>query len=195
MVEIIPKVPKKNKSLQNILFIISLALLITATLAYFGLGNFQKKESQISKDLKNSLLEKTINQERNAKKQEVSIFQNKINSFGLLLDKHQGSSNFFKVFEENIHPKVWFSEIDLNAEKFEVFLSGDAESFQSISQQLALFREFTDIQNVDLLDVSINEKGLIDFSLSFSISPKVFASIDVFRQNNTEDTEDTEDTE
>ena len=173
MVEIIPKPIEKIPPWQKKLFYFSIFLFIALLLVYFILSSFEKKSGNILSELKEALLNGKTPEMSSLEKENLNE-QKKIKSISPLLKFHLFPSKVFEFFEINTHPKVLFSEINLNSLKSIARLSGQTDSFLTLGQQLAIFEQNPLIEKVNINQVSITKTGEIEFSLNFSFNPKIF---------------------
>jgi hypothetical protein len=173
MIEIIPKPTTKKFSWQNFLFYLSIALMIAAILGYFILNNIFKKTIQTFNDLDEKLAKLKTPEELNLEK-EVLNYSKKIKDFSILINNHLAVSNSFNLLEKLTHPRVWFFDIEVNSKDAKISLSGEAEDFPALGQQLLIFKKEKRIQNVELSKVSLAEGGRIKFELNLSLSPEIF---------------------
>lgn len=173
MVEIIPKPIAKMPKWQKFLFYFPIALLILAILGYFILNNIFEKKIQTFNDLDETLAKLKTPEELNLEK-EVLNYSKKIKDFSILIDGHLASSNFFSLLEGLTHPEVWFSNIELKSKEAKVSLSGVAENFPALGQQLIIFKKEKGIQDLELSKVSLAEGGRIKFELNLSLLPEIF---------------------
>lgn len=172
-IEIIPRKTVVLSSWLKILFYILIGLIITSILSYFILGHFQR-ESLIA--FKN--LEEKINKERTSQRivqeEEILNYQKKINDFGFLLSYHLFPSKFFTFLEKTSHPRVLFSQTNLNPSESLAILSGQAESFLVLGQQLQILKRESSIKNVSLSKISLGERGGVNFTLTLSFNTEFF---------------------
>ena len=173
MIEIIPKPAPKTPLWQNILFYVSLSLLVISVICYFGLSHFQKKSFQTLKALDQEMAAKQTSEDK-ALEAEVISYKKKIGDFSVLLSQHQMASKFFGAFEKMVHPRVWFSDFNLDLEKCKVTVSGSTDSFWTLGQQLLIFKRQPLIKEVNLSGVSIGTEGDIRFAFNLLFSPKIF---------------------
>jgi len=170
--EIIPKQTPRVPPWLDILFYLSVGLLVLSFIAYFLLNN-SIKTSQ--KNL--ATLEETLSKEVSEKatlKNEILTYQKKIKDFSGLINGHLKSSKIFVFIEEKCHPKVWFNEFTLNTEKGNVMLSGEAQSFESLGQQMLILRDEKMVKSIELGDVSLSKEGKISFNLNIFFNPSIF---------------------
>jgi len=173
MIEIIPKPAQKLPLWQNILFYFSIAVLIASFLSYFVLDNFIKNSQKILQELGETLArEKTGSQL--LLEEEVFNYQKKIADFSQLLQSHLFTSKTLGLLERNSHPKIWFSQYNLDSTKGILALSGEAEDFSVLGQQLLIFKKEPFIKGLDLSTISIGRKGRVDFTLNLSLDPHLF---------------------
>lgn len=173
MIEIIPKPAQKLPLWQNILFYFSLSLVLAVFLSYFILGNYIKNAALTLKDLEGTISKEKTSAERTLEK-EVFGYQKKITDFSQLIGTHLFTSNTFTFLEKVSHPQVWFVQFNLDSEKKRAVLTGQADNFQALGQQLLILKEKPEIQNFDLSNISIGRKGKVDFVLELSFNPAIF---------------------
>lgn len=173
MVEIIPKPPIKLPAWLNGLFYFSLFLFLATVVSFFIFSNSSKNYRV---ELEN--LEKSITEQRTPEiltlEQEISGYQEKIANFSILLQNHLFPSNLLKFWEKMSHPKVWFSQFSLNSSEGQLTLTGSADSFLSVGQQLLILKEEPLIKSFNLSDISISKKGEVEFTLNVFLNPKIF---------------------
>ena len=170
-IEIIPKPPKKVPFRLNILSYISIGLLVSTILSYFLLDYFQKNVNQDLEEITASFLVPRTPQEQELEGSIVQ-YQRKINDFVLIFNRHQTNSSFFTFLEEITHPNVIFSQFDLT--KPSVSLSGTAENFVVLGQQLLIFQNNSKILKTNLSTISLGEEGRIGFTFNLTLLPKTF---------------------
>ncbi len=173
MVEIIPKQIERAPSWQKALLYVSMILLAVVILAC-SISAYSYKKSLATL----SLLEETIASEKTTEKvlleKDVVGWEKKINDFSVLGDNHYFVSKFFTLIEENCHPRVWFSKLNLDALSNSFSVSGYTDNFASLGQQLIIFKNNPIFKNVTLNQVSINKNGQVEFGLNIILDPKVF---------------------
>jgi len=94
MIEIIPKPAKKLPLWQDILFYISIALLLVTILSYFILAHFLKNSEKVLQDLDQRLAWEKTAEELSLEKEVIS-WQKKTEDFKKLIKEHILASNFF----------------------------------------------------------------------------------------------------
>lgn len=143
--------------------------LIVFIFYFFIVGSIERTKKNIE-DLKSKFLAKT--EEERKLEESIISYQQKIKDFSFLLNNHKKTSNFFEILEDLTHPQVWFSNFKFNSEGI-IGLEGQAESYEAVSQQLKIFQENPNFQEVKLEDVSLIGPNQIKFRLSAFIRPEV----------------------
>ncbi|MDO8436198.1 MAG: hypothetical protein Q7S82_02320 [bacterium] len=171
--EIIPKKPSQYSVWFNILLYISLILFVFVLVVFLIFNNSVKNSQKVLKNTEDNLA-KEDTPEKAALKKEIAAAQKKINDFSGLIDQHLANTEPFKFIERKTHPRVWFSQINISSREGTVSLSGETKSFESLGQQLMIFREETLVRSVALKNVAIGKEGRIVFDLSISLAPEIF---------------------
>jgi len=173
MVEIIPRRVAPLPFWLKILFYLLVTLLVISLLSFLILSSFQRRSA---KTLQN--LELEISQERTPQRilleSKILTEQKKIDNFTRLLETHYLASKIFPFLEENSHPQVWFSQLDINPKEGQVIVSGLAKSFSALGQQIYIFQKEALVQDLKLSEVALGKGGEIEFTLDFSFDPKFF---------------------
>lgn len=172
-IEIIPKKAPKLPLGLNILFYFSIVLVLVSFSGFFILNHLEKKSADNLQNLEEVLAKKKTPKET-ALEEEILKYQKKINNFSILINLHQSPLNSFSVLERTSHPKVQFTNFSLNSEEFEIVLSGKTESFQTLGQQVLIFKNENLIKDVNLSKLSIGKEGGAEFTLSLSLDPEIF---------------------
>jgi len=182
-IQIIPKEAAKLPLWQNILFYFFIGLVFTILAGYGVLYHFTKKAVEDFENMKKTIEQARTPQMNDLEKQ-MKSYEEKTEDFSSILDSHKIVSNFFGDFnkktgflEKNTHPKVFFSEMNFDLTKETVTLLGQTEDFQTVGQQISLFKkeELKEIvKSIQLSKVEIDKDGKIDFTLIISFNPKLF---------------------
>ena len=170
-IEIIPKPLAREPVWLNIVFYISIGLLVSIILSYLLLDYFQRNTERVVEEVKASLLVFQTSEEQELERS-ILRYQKKIDDFAFILKQHQVNSNFFTFFEEITHPEVRFSSINLT--KSSAQLSGEAENFVVLNQQLLIFQTDPKISNTSLSQVSLGREGKVGFTFTLTLSPEIF---------------------
>jgi len=181
-IQIIPKEAAKLPLWQNILFYFSIGLVLSVLAAYGVLYHFTQKAIEDAKNIDISIQQGKTPQIVSLENQ-MKSYSNRVDDFSSLISNHDFSSNFFGNFEQKTgilekltHPKVSFQEMDFNADGNSVSLSGLADNFEIIGQQVTLFRSENMISSVVLSRAGINNDGKIEFTLNIYFNPELLKS-------------------
>lgn len=174
MVEIIPKKQAGEIPFSNIFLFAAGALLLTAVFGYVIV-------IRINAGLLNNLnnLEDNIAQlgTRDDRVVEARVFDTEkmVKNFAVLLASRRKSSNFFENFASLIHPRVWLSELDLDAANLKASVSGESPNFKILEQQLIFLRNQENfIESLELSKATIGKDGKAEFKINFNFKPEIF---------------------
>ena len=169
MVELIPKEAPQIPRWLNIVFYFALLILFSSIISFFVLGNSIKSGQNKLEELRTDFFESRT-PERVSLEKEILTYEKKLTDFSSLAPYHLENSNFFNLLEDKTHPKVWFSRISFDTEQGRLSFSGLTQSFETLGQQILIFKGESSINSVSLEKVSIDKTGRINFDLSFSFN-------------------------
>ncbi|MDP2663939.1 MAG: PilN domain-containing protein [bacterium] len=169
MTELIPKQAPEIPKWLNVLFYFSLALLALTIASFFILNSSVNNRQEILEDLNQILLSKKT-PERMAMEEEILNYEKKLKDFSFLAEGHSEISGLYLLIEESTHPQVWFSQFTLDAEENMVSISGKAQNFEVLGQQMLILGEKDFVRNLYLDSAGINKQGKVDFALTFNPS-------------------------
>jgi hypothetical protein len=172
-IEIIPKEAAKLPLWQNILFYVSIAVLLAVILCYGILYKLGEKASITLKEREN-LYEQNKTPEILSLESEILDYKNKISAFSNLISQHKFSSTFFQFLEKITHPKVVFLEMDFNVKDNKITLFGQTDSFLTLGQQIMIFKQQNMIKNVQLSNIGISKEGKVEFNIDITLDAKLF---------------------
>ena len=172
MAQIIPQM-KRGESVngKNIFFFFALFFLFAVLGVYFIIGYFQSKALENLSQINQAIAETQSSENKDAKKR-VEKAKEKIDTFSLLINKHQEATKVFSLLEKDIHPNVYFFSFSADTEASTIIVSGSAKTFQSLGQQIFIFEADPVIKEVSLSGVSITSTGGIRFTFNIMYSPK-----------------------
>jgi len=181
-IEIIPKTGIRRPTLLiNLPFSIGIILLILAVLGYFFLQNNIKNSSENLKNLEESISGKRTSEVENIEK-EISDWRQKIEDYNILFAGHRESSNLFESLEKITHPKIWWTDFKFNPSlSNNLKLTGVAQDFSTLQQQIIILGNENYIKNIILDKVSLIKGGQVEFDLEISVDP-VFLKPELFSQ-------------
>jgi hypothetical protein len=174
MIDIIPKPVKETPRWQILLFYILVLILITLIVVYFALGWFITDKKTYKQTVENDIAAGKSSEEVKKEKR-VLGYRSKIKRFIPFFEEHIFSTNFFNFLEANTHPRIFFFNIDLTTAIKRVSLSGQADSFLTLGQQLFILEESTLIEELALGNVSIPKGGGVEFNLQITFKPELFS--------------------
>lgn len=175
-IEIIPKTktkPEKELSLPDIFFYLFLVLFVILLLAYAGLEYSWRKGEKHLEELKENIAQKQA-AEINVLEKEILEAKKKIDDFSSLVEFYPKTSRFFEFLETVCHKEVFFSDIDVNTEETSAIISGKAENFRILGEQLLILKKEKLIKKAELNRLFIAKEGGVDFEIVLSLDPKVF---------------------
>lgn len=167
-IEIFPKTRIKKPQWAVVLLAFSLVLLLVLASTYFYFVRASgKTEEEIEK-------KKQVLAGQEELEEELLLTERKINSFRELLSQHRDIVNVFEFLEAVCHPKVQFENFDLDVSQRSVAVSGRAQSFISLGQQLLILKGEDVLKDVILSDISLSEEGGVSFNLALVFNYEIF---------------------
>lgn len=166
----------KKELLKDVIFYISLSLLISAVLCYFifsaKISSQKRAISQIDASMS------TIGTDLQ-KQKEAAIFsyRKKIDDFANLMANHKSALNILNFLEQQTMPRVWFNRFNLSEKDKSIILSGEAESVEVLSHQVMVLESNQYVKKIDVLSSSIGDSGRVTFNLNAVLDPKIFIPI------------------
>ena len=171
-IEIIPKKPEpKRITLGDIFFYLLIVLAIACLAVYFILGQIGKKANEKLAYYQGELAKKNADDE--ALEKRIILVRDKINDFALLRKKHVYVSNVLLFLEKYVHPNVILTKFSFKVANSSIALSGEADSFVALGQQIGLFEKGEMVNGVSLKQVSVTREGNIVFDVEISFSPSI----------------------
>jgi len=172
-IEIIPKPAERIPDLQRFLLYFSIFTLLGLVIGYFVLVYYQNKSEAYLQELESSL-QSAKTPEFISLEKEILNSKKKIQDFTSLLEQHIFNSKVFEFLELKTHPKIYFYQADLDSQNSELRLSGQADSFLALGQQLSIFEAEPSIEKLSLSQVNVSKGGKVDFGLSLNFNSKIF---------------------
>ena len=173
MVNLIPRPIKRISKKQKALLYFLVFTIISLTTAYIFLisleGQAQNNLEKIERQITAQKTTKIINLEKTVKE-----YKKEIDVYAPYLSNHILVTKFFDFLEANTHPKIYFDKASIRVLLDDVSLSGKADSFLSLGQQLMIFNNSPMVKNVTLSNISLSEEGSIIFTLNISLDSNLF---------------------
>ena len=109
-----------------------------------------------------------------ADQEEFLGFYSQLANLQTILDNHVVSSRLFTWLERNTNANVFFDNFSLNSEGRLLSLSGVAESYQALVEQLEAFRQSPEVKDVSLRGSGLDE-ARVRFQISITFHTELFA--------------------
>lgn len=170
-IEIAPKPKIRVPLWATVLLWLCLISLVALLASYIY---FKKESEKLSENLKVTTAENILAQDIQKETLGLSLYRKKIDDFKTLISEHKKTVNIFEFLERTAHPKIWFYDFNLDSPKNMVKVSGQAESFVVLGQQLLIFKKEENIKTINLSDISIDEERGINFSLELFFENQIF---------------------
>jgi Tfp pilus assembly protein PilN len=165
LIKIIPKPKPETPFYVNLLFWVALILipLLGGGYLYLNskLSSLQDKKVQLESELSYTKEEKKL-------EEEVSKTALAIRDFANLLEEHLFPSKFFEFLNSISHPKVQFLSLQLDNEIYQATLSGKADNFKKLGEQILILKKNENIKGLTLYNIFLDREGKVNFSLSFN---------------------------
>lgn len=175
-IDIIPKEAQKIPLWQSAAFYFSIFLAIAAVAGYFLNNDNLKKSNDKSDELKKEI-GRGKTEDQIALEKKVFGYKYKIEILDELLDSRLMSLNFFDFLEKNTRPEIWLLEVKIDPQKFRATISGEGESFQTVGQQIAIFKNSQNITDLKVDNIAISKSGKIDFNITLSFNDQFFKKV------------------
>ena len=173
MVNLIPRPIKKISKNQKILLYFLIFLVFSLTTSYVFLISLEKQALASLEDVEQRIFEQKTT-EMGSLESTIQDYKIEVDEFALYLNSHILISNFFDFLEDSAHPNIYFSQMGLKPSSATVSLSGRADSFLTLGQQLMIFDGESLVKKVSLSNISLSEEGSIIFNISLSLDPILF---------------------
>jgi len=170
-IEVAPKAKIQAPFWSIAVLVIAVILGLILAGSYFY---FQAKQADLEEELKFTASEKALRSEIAEKESDLALYSDKIGTFKVLLDKHMKVGNVFGLVQDICLPTVWFSTFDFQAKQNQIKVSGEADGFITIGQQVLLLKENDFFKKVSLSELSMGEEGGVSFSLLLTVDPQVY---------------------
>lgn len=170
-IEITPKIKIEIPTWVTVLLVFCTIVLVSLLVSYFY---FQKRIEDINKALVETPDEKILHQKINARKQELLLYKEKIDGLSELLSGHQNVANVFELLERRCLPNVWFSDFEFVSKTGKLTITGQADSFIAVGQQILMLKKEPFLKNLKLSEISLSEAGKVNFALLLTFDSRIF---------------------
>lgn len=168
-IEIGSKSKAKKVSFWNLVLYLCLFVFAVFALSYFLLLFYEKKMGKDISVFKASLLRAP---EESVLEKEILLAKKQIGDFKFLLSLHIFPAKVFDFFEQNTHPRVWFSEFRVNLQQGIITLEGQADNFEALGQQLLIFEQHEFVDQATVSKVLVGREGDVTFNLQIIFDPE-----------------------
>lgn len=173
-IEIETKNSSNSSLFINILFYLSIILLIGASASYFTFNHLEKKTEEEIKSVKKEI-DAVTGKEMLSLEDRLELIEAKTSSFKKILNSKKIASKAIPFLEKISHPKVYFTSAQMDPEgENEFTISGRAENYQVLEQQLIILRKEEKINKFSLDQIKKSEEGGVGFELSISATSDLF---------------------
>jgi hypothetical protein len=164
--------PKESYFLRNFLLFLGIIFLILSLASYFLIFSLEKNSSQTLAEYQ----EKVNIAKKKAETQgsEIKNWKEKIEDYKYILSLHKINSGALTLLEKTVHPKLWFSSLDLAQSKNQLKVGGFTPTFLVLAEQAEIFRNEKQIDRVDLIQVSQEKTGMTKFEFNLLLNPIIF---------------------
>lgn len=173
LLKIIPETKIETPRFVKVLFWASLILSIILIGSFFLLNNQISNLNIEKKEIENQI---GFSEEEAKLNQEMKLISEKINDFNVLVKDHTVSSNFLNFLQVYSHPKVQITSLQLDAENYKAKFSAKTENFETLEEQILIFKQTNFIKNLEISDIKLSEGGEVNFSLSFDFLKQIIKS-------------------
>ena len=168
MVDLIPKQKATYPLWFRLFSSLSVALFLLSIVAFFGLIYLQGQEEERAENLQELLSQKKLPQEIRAEEKVFGV-KNRLEDFTAIVERRKDMRPFLTFFEENTHPQVYFSQFSLHAKNGAVSVAGQADSFRALDQQIQIFKEHEQVEEMMLSSMGFGEKGRVTFGFELKL--------------------------
>lgn len=151
----------------DVLLYLVLAFLISSVISYFILVSKTSSQKRYISEIENRIAETGTEQQLRVE-DIVFKYEDRINKFYELFKNHKNPSNILAFIEHYTIPDVWFNEITVDSNSFEIRLKGYSKDMVFLSQQMDIFKKDANTEDIKLLRAQASERGGIRFELGFS---------------------------
>jgi len=159
---------------MDVIFYFVMSLLIATVLCYVI---FSVKNSFLASDIRKEgdALKTVGTDEQKQYEQSVINYQKKISDFSGLMKNHQFASNVFAFMQQQTLPDIWFNQFTLDEKNSAVTLSGESDSMDAFSRQVAGFEKSKYVKSVGTLNSSLGDSARIEFNVDLALDQGIFS--------------------
>jgi len=166
--------PKQSSTSPFLIIGVIICLLViigvVGSYIYFHLEINKTQKAIAEKEAK----AREVNQEIAAREAELRPMKAKIEQYAKLIASHKSPLDIFSFLEDSCLPEVYFYNIVLNTEKRSADLSGHAENFGTLEQQIAYLRSQPEVAKLDINSVILDIDEEVDFKFNIIFNASLF---------------------
>lgn len=166
LVRIIPKERPEEPEYVKIAFIVSLIIFFVVTIAGIVLLLSLNK----MKTEKVALGRKLATFEEKKLERDLQLKAEKINTFSSVFKSHLVPTRFLDFLKKFCHEKVQFIGMNLSLDDGYVELSGLADNYLALSQQILIFKKAEYVNALRVSDVNLTQGGKVSFHIYLNFS-------------------------
>jgi len=110
----------------------------------------------------------------NKLEKEMKALSEGITRFTELFEKRQLTADVFGFFSEICHPRVQFRDFDLSVKDATLSLTGVADNFRVLGEQILILQHEERIQQLQMSGVVLTDEGFVEFKLSIKLADDFF---------------------
>jgi Tfp pilus assembly protein PilN len=169
MVQVIPRVSKKNKTRLNV--ILPWFSLILVFIVVFGVFFFSARIN--ANNSKIGELDEQLAAAKSEEEEEIEktlmVYKKKVNNVIDILKERERSLEFYSFLEGLVHPDIYFTDLSLDMEQGFASLTGIVKDFESLGQQISAFKENDYIYDAQAETISLDKEEGIGFTIQLTI--------------------------
>jgi len=176
LLTIIPKPKIETPKWVNISFLICVGVWVVL----LGCFIFFKTQASSQQDKKASLESQIagLNTKENQDlEKKAGVLAKKIKNFSLVFKEHKNNFRFFDFLRNYCHPNVRFSSLNLTSDTAKVILVGETDSYQSLTQQIMIFKKNPQVKELNVSDISLSKEGKITFQFDFKVDEQLLTPL------------------
>lgn len=151
--------------------VILLAILVLG--GWLALSYYKKSlENQIG--VMDSKIAELQSNENKDWSQKIKQLQQSLKAAGPPLKEHVFSSSAFQLLQDSTLPEVRYTNFDLKTNGAVMSVSGEAQTYNVLAKQIAIFNGNKMITNVEVSKVALNQAGGVSFQLTITLDPSLF---------------------
>jgi hypothetical protein len=175
VIEQLGREPAPTPGWSGRLLMFTFTLFILSVIGYVGLafGYAKYLDAEIRKidrEIKNQS-QQIPEEEKGA----ILTFFSQLSNLRSILDKHVNASSVFNLLEATTHPKIYYTRLTLNSDRYEAVLTGIATSVSDVTEQAKIFQDRPEIKKVSLGNMNGVKDGW-QFEINLGLAPEFLTS-------------------